>query len=122
MSSKEFRVEFPAGYDMSWYITAQAGNKITVKLYDDTKVYFEKSKKGIEPLPPLDYGAARVAGNNLRIMITSEGSREIKSAISGHNIITPSGREVGKGMHIAIEDWTDDDYNDVSVSLLSWKR
>jgi hypothetical protein len=123
-ATKEINVAFPAGYDMSWYVTTQAGNKVTVKLFDDTTVYFEKSKQGTEAMPPLDYGVSKVKGNNLKVKITVESCSEdqIKSAISGHNIITPSGREVGKGMHIAIEDWTDNDYNDVSISLLAWKR
>ena len=42
---------------MSWFVTTQAANRITVKLFDDTKVYFVASKKSVDINPPLALGA-----------------------------------------------------------------
>jgi len=121
MSSQEFDIAFKSGYFMSWCVTTQAGNKITVKLYDNECVYFEKSQQSEERLPPLDMNISQIKGKNLKLKVTSSGNDALKSNLSSSNLTTPSGEEIGKTVNICIEDWTDDDYNDVLISLVAWK-
>lgn len=122
MASREFEIAFPSGYFMSWSVTTQAGNNMTVKLFDNESVYLDKSKKGTSILPPLDINGSLIKGKNLKLQVKSEGAKELKSNISSYNITTPSGMEIGKGINICIEDWTDEDYNDAVIALVAWKN
>lgn len=106
---------------MSWFVTTQAVNEITVKLYDDKKVYFEASKKVAEINPPLAQGAAFVEGNNLKLQISSSGTCDLKTWHNMTDISTSSGDCVGEVFTLAGEDFIDDDYNDVFVSISAWK-
>ena len=125
VASKVFDIEFPVGYFMSWYVTTQGGDKITVKLYDDERIYFERSRQDINLLPPLDYNGEIVKGKKLKLTVISNGSsqpKEMLASINSYNVTTPSGSEVGKGINICIEDWSDGDYNDACISLMAWKK
>jgi hypothetical protein len=121
MASEEFTIEFPKDYYMSWCVTTQADNTIKAKLYDDTTTYFSESRRSLDILPPMAINASNVNGNNLRLYIESSGSYPLKSNIVSYNITTRAGT-VGKIYDICIEDYIDNDYNDVCVSLVAWAK
>ena len=122
-SSKTFNLDrISKGQYMSWFITTQAANRITVKLYDDKKVYFEASKQSIDINPPLAQGADFVAGTGLRLQITSSGSNELQTWHNMSDISSSSGDCVGEVFTLSGEDYTDDDYNDVYVSISAWDK
>ena len=110
------------GMYMSWFVTTQAANRITVKLFDDSKTYFESSKQSIYIDPPLALGADYVAGNNLQITVTSSGNKEIVSWHNTSEISTADGGQAGRVFVFAGEDYTDNDYNDVYVSISAWNK
>ena len=122
-TSKTFNVgAITKGMYMSWFITSQAANRITVKLFDDKKVYFEASKQSIDIDPPLAQGAAFVDGDNLKIQITSSGHDELQTWHNMSDISSASGDTVGKVFTLSGEDYIDNDYNDVYVSLSAWNK
>lgn len=123
MAIRTFNIDsFPKGYYMSWFVTTQATFLVKVKLFDDSKVYFEKEKQSPDINPPLAEGADTIAGNNLKITIEEPESKELKSSIISYNIPTADTASiVGHGYNIFIEDKDDNDYNDVSISLIAWK-
>jgi len=106
---------------MSWFVTTQAAFLVKAKLFDDSKVYFEGSRQSRQIEPPLAQGADTIVGNNLNLMIDEPQSTKIDSSINTYNITTDDGTIVGYGYNICIEDQTDKDYNDVSISLVAWK-
>jgi hypothetical protein len=120
MQSEEFIIEFPKDYYMSWCVTTQADNTIKAKLYDDTTTYFNESRRSLDILPPMAINASNVNGNNLRLYIESSGSFPLKSSIVSYNISTKTGASVGKIYDICIEDYIENDYNDVCISLVAW--
>ena len=122
-SSKTYSIAgITPGMYMSWFVTTQAANRITVNLFDDTKVYFESSKQSIDIDPPLALGADYVAGNNLQITVTSSGNNEIESWHNTSDISAADGSQAGRVFVFAGEDYTDSDYNDVYVSISAWKK
>ena len=122
-SSKTYSIAgITPGMYMSWFVTTQATNRITVKLFDDTKVYFESGKQSIDIDPPLALGADYVAGNNLKMTVTSSGNNEIKSWHNTSDISTADGGQAGRVFVFAGEDYIDSDYNDVYVSISAWKK
>ena len=84
------------GQFISWYITTQAANTITVKLYDSQKVYVDKSKASVDINPPLDQGSAYVQGDGLSIDISSSGNYELRLRHTMSDISSDSGTCVGK--------------------------
>jgi hypothetical protein len=121
MASKEFAIPFPKGYYMSWFITTQAANKITATLIDDAKTYFSGSRQNTLINPPLAINADFVAADHLRVSIDSDGASQLKDRQNVSIITNDKGNEVGRIYNLCIEDWVDEDYNDVSVSLIAWK-
>jgi hypothetical protein len=124
MSSKKtlYLGSFKKGQYMSWFATTQALNKIIVKLYDDTTTYFDKSKKSINIDPPLAQGSALIKGNNLRIDIESVRSSELKLWHNTMDICTPNDNQVGEVFVLAGEDYIDDDYNDICISITAYDK
>lgn len=110
------------GQYVSWFVTTQAANKITVKMYDDRKVYFEASKTSISIEPPLAQGASIVEGDGLKLQISSSGNYELQAWHNMSDISSASGDCVGEVFTLAGEDYTDSDYNDVYVSLSAWDK
>ena len=122
-SSKTYSIAgVTQGMYMLWFVTTQAANRITVKLFDDTKVYFEASKKSVDINPPLALGADYVAGNNLQMTVTSSGDNEIESWHNTSDISTAEGGQAGRVFVFAGEDYIDHDYNDIYVSISAWNK
>ena len=123
MATKTIKISsFPKGYYMSWTVTTQAAFAVTVKLFDETKVYFEKTKQSMDINPPLAQGADFVNGTNLQVKIDIPQSAVIKNIINSYNMVNSDGVVIGYGYTIGIEDQTDEDYNDACILLVAWKR
>lgn len=123
MASKIFNIDsFPTGYYMAWFVTTQAAFLVNAKLYDSETTYFQNSKQSTNINPPLAQGAQMIAGNSIQLSIDEPQSTQLSSSINTYNITTDDGTVVGYGYNISIEDQTDKDYNDVSISLVAWKN
>lgn len=110
------------GQFISQYITTQAANTISVKLYDNQKVYVDKSKASVNIEPPLAQGSAFVQGDGLSIDIASSGDYELRLRHTMSDISSDSGKCVGKSFALAGEDYIDNDFNDVCVSISAWNK
>lgn len=114
-------VSIPTKYFMSWFVTTQTSNRVTVTLKDDKKTYFSNSRQSTNIDPPLAMGYGFVAGNNLQLVIDIPGAANIKGTPHLNDVVTDNGTPVGKEFNLCIEDYNDDDYNDVSVNIVGWK-
>jgi hypothetical protein len=119
---REFNVAIPKGYFMSWFVTTQAAFRITVTLKDDKKTYFSNTKQSTDIDPPLAYGYDYISGENLKIIVDIPQSKQILGSPHSNDITTDNGIVVGKEFNLCLEDSTDNDYNDVAISIVAWKN
>lgn len=127
MSKRTLTIEgFHKGQFISWFMTTQAANKITVKLYDDSKVYVDQSKQSTSIVPPLAEGHSFLEGNNLKLDITAEpNSSDILAWFNNMNISSATtAKTVGNFFVLAGEDQPggDEDYNDICISITGWNK
>ena len=107
---------------LSWYMTTQTDQRVTVLLRDETKVYAEGEQHSNNIAPPLAQGAASIAGNDLYLEVAINDNSELDAFINEYNITRPDGTIVGVGYDIMIEDHgPNGDYNDVAINLVAWK-
>lgn len=106
---------------MFWCVTTQAAFSVHAKLYDNQKTYFDNTRQNTEIDPPLAIGSDFMAGTGLKLLIEETQSQSIDASINTYNITRNDGSIIGYGYNISIEDSTDADYNDVSITLISWK-
>lgn len=121
MATKNYKIEIDKGWFMSWFVTTQTSLKIAVTLKDEKKVYFSETKQNPNINPPLNTGYGFIEGNHLEMMIESNGPHLLGTPHS-NDILTDEGIIVGKEFNLCIEDCGDNDYNDVSVSIVAWKH
>ena len=110
------------GQLISWFATTQAANTNTVKLYDDKTTYFENSKATVNMVPPLALGYAVVEGDNLSIDVTTSGNYEWKLNHSMLDLTTDVGKCIGKTFSLVGEDFVDNDFNDICISISAWNK
>lgn len=113
--------QFPTGYFMSWVVTTQAAFAVTVSLTDSSGTYFSASKQSTDINPPLASGSSTINGTGLTLTVSIPQSPGIQSSINAYSITRNDGAVVGYGYNISIEDGTDNDYNDVNISLVCWR-
>lgn len=124
VKTKEYDVsEIKKGYFICWNICTQAGYMSTVALKDEKKEYFTiKKPTNNHHLQLLGQGSADVIGDKLRLIITTECDGEINQSINSYNVTDNKAATVGHGYNLCIEDSTDEDFNDIYVDLIGWKR
>lgn len=123
MATKQLKLEsFIKGDHLTWYATTQACNKVIVTLADNKKVYFKKDKQSREIEPPLHQGAGRQEGDELTLTIEIPDSKELKTWINNTAILSPEGKTVGECFTLCAEDAEDEDYDDVQISVIGWKK
>lgn len=118
---RSVKVQIPKGYYMSWFVTTQTSNCVTVKLADSKKTYFNESRQNTKISPPLAMNADFVSGDDLTITITINNAEHILGTPHLNDILTDEGIIVGKEFTMCVEDWKDKDYNDVAISIIGWK-
>lgn len=118
---RDIAIDMPQGYFLSWFCTTQAAFKITVSLYDECKTYFMNSKESTDINPPLAQGAETLIGKNLRISIDIPQSVKIRME-TNKNFVEVEGVEVARCYTWLIEDQDDEDFNDMHLSLIGWKK
>lgn len=126
MAKKEFNLtEIKKGYNISWYVCTQtASYPVAVELRDDSgKVYFNEPKKnGSTELQVLAQGHEDCVGNNLKLIVDIPNSKEIKQSITANNVTDSVANKVGQVYAFCIEDWVDEDYNDVYINIVGWLK
>ena len=119
---KEFNVNIPKGYFMSWFITTQAANKVTVTILDNGRQYMSASEQSTGINPPLACGYASVENDGLRVVVEVKKAAQLLGTPHSHDITTDEGSVVGKEFTLCLEDYIDGDYNDVVNSIIGWKN
>ncbi len=107
---------------MFWTITGQTAANITVTITDDSgTTYVTCSRNGqrnpVNPAPSMGY--IQLKGNNVMVNVT-DSAGITGAAQQNSTVFTPNGPAAGYTYSLALEDATDNDFNDVWVSLAAW--
>lgn len=118
---KEFNVNIPKGYFISWFVTTQAANNVTVTIKDNKHEYLLNSKQSTDIRPELGVGADIVKGDGLKVIVRVDNAKHLIGSPHSNDITTDNGTVVGKEFTLCLEDYIDEDYNDVAISIIGWK-
>lgn len=121
MATKEVNVIVPKGYFMSWFVTYQTSGKVSVCIEDRKKVYLDKKNVTGKDFNVLSNDCACVENDGLKVRIGVEYSEQLLGTPHSNDILTDSGDVVGKEFTLCLEDYVDNDYNDVCISIIAWK-
>lgn len=108
-----------------WDVCSQCANTFSVTIKDDNKTYATIGKDDyITELNILSHESALYdGGRNLRIEVEFDNpSVEIKTAVASGSIKNEKKNTIGHLYNYSLEDGDDADYNDVSISITSWKK
>lgn len=123
MATKSYPVaNFSQGMYMFWTITTQTASNVTVTITDDSGTTYvtcirNNQRNPIDPAPCSGY--AQLRGNNVMVNVT-DSSGISGAAQQNSTVYTPNGPPAGYTYSLALEDYTDNDFNDVWVSLAAW--
>lgn len=110
---------------MLWSVCSQASNKFTVVIKDDKKTYAKiKKKSSSASLKKLSQDSSEYeGGSKLRVEVTFDNKKvEIKESIMSEGITNILAKTMGYIYTYCIEDGTDDDYNDVYIDIVAWRK
>lgn len=114
--------EIKEGMHICWNVSAQAGFDSTTIISDDSKVYAQLAKvqTSSDGYKFLGQGQSAVAGKNFKIVVNSSAATNLKQITQRYEIKTEQKRLIGYSYNICIEDWNDDDFNDVCINIVAW--
>ena len=72
--------------------------------------------------PPLAQGARFIVGSNLSLTVEVKTTSELKGRPVLYDITDDNGNIVGKNFTIALEDYSDNDFNDIYVNIVGWYK
>ncbi|MCR4996332.1 MAG: hypothetical protein K6A61_03430 [Butyrivibrio sp.] len=108
-----------------WDVCSQCANTFSVTIKDDNKTYASIDKEDyVTEVKMLSHESALYeGGRNLRIEVEfTAPDVTIKTATASGAIKNEQKKTIGYLYNYSLEDGTDADYNDVSVSVTSWKK
>lgn len=121
MSSVQVQLpNIPTNWYMSWSMSTQASNNICVTLKDSTSTYVNNVCRASKQFGILSEGFQQVAGTGLNLSINVSTNHTLQTVVSPYSVATPTGLTVGQGYNIVLEDGTDNDFNDLFVSVIAW--
>lgn len=121
--TKIYPIPFPKGWHMIWAMYTQSSNEFTVILKDNSETYVNVTRAQEEPIPHLAEGASEIKGENLQLEVTISGKNftGFKDCINTYVVFDGASNIVGYGYNLCVEDWTDNDYNDLFVTMACWR-
>jgi hypothetical protein len=114
--------QIPQGSVMSWFMATQAKFNICVTLKDSKSTYVNNACRATTEFGPLSQGFQQVAGTKLTLTVTIEGGLNPQVVNQPISIPDGNGNIVANGYVLLFEDACDNDYNDLYVSIMSWKQ
>lgn len=111
----------PQGWYMAWNMYTQAGNQIIITLADSSATYVNRAARASSSFGSLSSGFQQVAGTGLTLTIEVPAAASIKTVLQPSAVPAPNGNTVGQGYVVLLEDATDDDYNDLYISIMAWR-
>jgi len=109
------------GSYMTWTIATQAANNICVTLADSAVTYVNNQCRANTAFGTLSTGFQQVGGTNLTLTITVANSDALQTVLIPYSIPNSNGANVGQGYNLLLEDSTDNDFNDLFVSITAWQ-
>jgi hypothetical protein len=114
----------PKGASIAISAVAACGSTGTITLLDDSKTYavLKKENEQISPQPLGHVVAVYSGGTNLRLEFNITHTSyimKLKSIVNHLDISDENGDLKGGIYNIAIENWTDTDYNDYVVTIVA---
>lgn len=102
------------------------GSTGTIVVKDDSKTYatFNKTSTSVNYQYLGNASEMYTGGKNLRVEINIAHSSlqiAIKAIVSNNNLVDSKGNTIGTVYVIAIEEWTDNDYNDYVITITATK-
>lgn len=124
MAQQTFNLGFVQGNYIYWNWTTQAANLVIVRLQDSKQVYIDNAtRQSTDPLNPAPLsGGSIMMGDDLSLTIDIPDSNTLIPILSVSNIKGPNPQTGIQIFNIAIEDGTDNDYNDVWFSIVGWSQ
>lgn len=120
--------EIKKGTYVYWNICTQAWNDFTVTIKDSKTghVYFtgHKGETQSGSIVNISRGSelVQLESDSPILCIESSKSSELKTSISAYNAVDNSGKTVGVGYNVCVEDSNDDDYNDLYINIIAWNK
>jgi hypothetical protein len=120
--TKEFELEqFAKGNLIAWNVATNCEYTPTIELMDGDKKLFSFTKNEGSHFQFLGNGSAMLENTaGLKLKVSIPQSSNIKSSIVSGAILNENAKRVGYVYNICIEDFSDDDYNDVYVNIIGW--
>lgn len=87
---------------------------------DDSKTYVDAHKAGGEYMPALSTGGSFITGDNLRLIIDIAQAPDIKTRIYPYMFPKDDGKIAGYAFDLFAKDGTDQDFNDLYISMAAW--
>lgn len=115
-----------SGQTMTISAVSACGSTGTIVVKDDSKTYatFNKTSTSDKYQYLGNASATYAGGENLRVEINVAHSGiqiDIKQIVNNNNLVDSNGNIVGTVYVIAIEEWTDNDYNDYVITIIATK-
>lgn len=111
----------PKGWYMSWTMATQTGNNVCVTLKDSTTTYVNNVCQLSIPYKVMSQGYQQVGGTGLTLTITESANPNPLTVQTLSTAVTlPNGTQVGQSYAILLEDGSDNDFNDLCVSIIAW--
>ncbi len=122
-SSNTFELDqFKKGYFLVWSVCTQtAGSPHTILKVDKKEMFDVAPKPNTPSLQFLTKGSYTMESNTTPQLIVKLNGGDLKSSISAGVISDSEARAVGYAYSICIEDYTDDDYNDIYINIIGWR-
>ena len=123
MAIKQIPLELISkGWYMSWSISTQAANNICVTLQDSMTSYVNNVCRQSQTFGILSEGFQQVNGTDMSLTVDIDSSDNI--FVVNHPIVVPNlnGIAVAQGYAFAFEDEDDQDFNDLYVSIMAWRK
>lgn len=125
---REITVNMPENGYISWFVTTQNALPTKVALYDanNKEIFTAVKKNSLDTSidPPLALGSCSISNGQLKLVIEVNSSYcpALKGKPVLFEITDEKGNLVGKSFTIAVEDYTDNDYNDIYVNIVGWMK
>lgn len=111
----------PQNWYMTWTFATQAANNICVTLKDSSTTYVNNVCRASTAFGILAQGFQKVTGTNVVVTITVNNSDTLQTVLIPYSIPNSNGNNVGQGYNLVLEDSTDNDFNDLFMSVVAWQ-
>ena len=109
---------------MAWTVSTQTSVPATVELRAGNKTYFKANHETKDhKFRLLEQNTSTFQGEgNLLLIVTCATGWEVKHSLVSGAVTDAKAKKIGYVYSFCFEDGGDDDYNDVYVNLVAWRK